>query len=192
MGRVLITNAAAVSMMVLTHSTSAALHTIDPWYATLINMPVGAQVFALLLFGYWVLPGLLLGSILSYIIFPILSYNNGFSYDAGAILVDCLAPAVALYSMHFFRLASFFTGIFGSPITKKQHLQALKEEQKLIGPGIYFGDAKSDEDAAAAFGLDFVFISGVSDWVEGDSYCTENNIMQFTNFHDLNESILGG
>ncbi len=109
MGRVLITNAAAVSMMVLTHSTSAALHTIDPWYATLINMPVGAQVFALLLFGYWVLPGLLLGSILSYIIFPILSYNNGFSYDAGAILVDCLAPAVALYSMHFFRLASFFT-----------------------------------------------------------------------------------
>jgi len=41
----LITNTAALSMMVLTYSTSAALHTIDPWYATLINMPVGAQVF---------------------------------------------------------------------------------------------------------------------------------------------------
>ncbi|HIF88555.1 MAG TPA: hypothetical protein EYG22_03265 [Candidatus Thioglobus sp.] len=105
----LITNTAAVSMMVLTYSTSAALHTIDPWYATLINMPVGAQVFTLLLFGYWVVPGLLLGTILSYIIFPILSHDNGLSYDAGAILVDCLAPVVALYSMHLFKLASFFT-----------------------------------------------------------------------------------
>ena len=50
-----------------------------------------------------------IGAALSFIIFSVLGYNVGLGFDLGINLIDCLAPAVALMAMHFFRLASFFT-----------------------------------------------------------------------------------
>jgi hypothetical protein len=109
MKRLLLGNLVAIQLMILSHAALAGLYTIDPWYVDLINLPVGSRISLLLIFGYWVLPGLFIGTALSFTIFSVLGYDTGFGFDLGVNLVDCLAPAVALMAMHFFRLSSFFT-----------------------------------------------------------------------------------
>jgi len=110
MRRLLLGNLVAVQLMVLSHAALAGIYTIDPWYVDLINLPVGSRIALLLIFGYWVLPGLFFGTVLSFIIFSVLGYQTGLAFDLGINLIDCLVPAVALMSMHIFKLSSFFTG----------------------------------------------------------------------------------
>jgi len=64
-------------------------------------------------------------------------------------------------------LAAFMTGIHGSPTPKREHLDRLRSEGELLPGGIYFGDAELDMQLAESFGLDFVFVAGVSDWEDG-------------------------
>lgn len=71
----------------------------------------------------------------------------------------------------------YFKNIYGSPTTKKAHLANIETKKTL-----YFGDAKSDYDAAIAFDIDFIFISGVSEWVDGIEFCKKNNLLQFKDF----------
>jgi len=104
-----IANLVAIVTMVLSHSTVAAVYTIDHSYVEWFNAPLGPRIVLLLLFGYWVFPGLFLGTVLSYLIFDVLSLNQGFTIDLTLNFVDCIAPVVALYIMHFFRIAAFFT-----------------------------------------------------------------------------------
>lgn len=82
-------------------------------------------------------------------------------------------------------LDDHFVEILGSPKTKIDNLKVLKEKGYLEGPGVYFGDAKSDLTAAAEFGLDFVFVHGVSEWKDGVSYCSSHQIPMIENFMDL-------
>ena len=64
-------------------------------------------------------------------------------------------------------LAELVTGIHGSPTTKEAHLDRLFDEGELFPGGVYFGDAELDMVLAEDFGLEFVFVAGVSDWAEG-------------------------
>jgi phosphoglycolate phosphatase-like HAD superfamily hydrolase len=77
-------------------------------------------------------------------------------------------------------LSHYFKTIYGSPATKKDNLAAIKPEKSL-----YFGDAKSDYEAASVFGMDFVYISGVSEWTEGMKFCQQNNIVIFKDFSEF-------
>jgi phosphoglycolate phosphatase-like HAD superfamily hydrolase len=60
-----------------------------------------------------------------------------------------------------------FAGIHGSPTPKREHLVRLFASGELVREGVYFGDAELDMQLAEQFGLDFVFVAGVSDWAEG-------------------------
>ena len=40
--------------------------------------------------------------------------------------------------------------------------------------GIYFGDSKSDMEAAGQFGLVFIFVRGVLEWEEGNNLLRGN------------------
>jgi phosphoglycolate phosphatase-like HAD superfamily hydrolase len=64
-------------------------------------------------------------------------------------------------------LAPLLSGIHGSPTPKREHLERLREEGELLPGGIYFGDAELDMQLAECFGLEFVFVAGVSDWQQG-------------------------
>ncbi|HVH99935.1 MAG TPA: HAD hydrolase-like protein, partial [Enhygromyxa sp.] len=64
-------------------------------------------------------------------------------------------------------LAALMTGIHGSPTPKREHLERLREEGELLPGGVYFGDAELDMQLAECFGLEFVFVAGVSDWQQG-------------------------
>jgi len=74
----------------------------------------------------------------------------------------------------------YFNTIYGSPITKKQHLATIKSTKSL-----YFGDARSDYEAANFFGMDFIYISGASEWIEGINFCQQNDIMIFKDFTEI-------
>lgn len=82
-------------------------------------------------------------------------------------------------------LDEYFAEILGSPKTKIDNLEILKQQGYLQGPGVYFGDAKSDLTAASEFGLDFVFVHGVSEWKDGVSYCSSREIPMIASFADL-------
>jgi phosphoglycolate phosphatase-like HAD superfamily hydrolase len=64
-------------------------------------------------------------------------------------------------------LAPFFCKVFGSPNSKIEHLQNLKDNGLLNEPGIFIGDALSDLEAAKKFALNFVFVEGYSLWKNG-------------------------
>lgn len=64
-------------------------------------------------------------------------------------------------------LAPLVSGVHGSPTPKREHLERLRSEGELLPGGVFFGDAELDMQLAESFGLDFVFVAGVSDWPEG-------------------------
>lgn len=79
-------------------------------------------------------------------------------------------------------LMKYFNDVFGSPSSKIEILSRLKAENKIIYPGLYFGDSRSDYLAASKFNLEFVYIRGASEWVEGTEFCLKNGIDIFDDF----------
>lgn len=82
-------------------------------------------------------------------------------------------------------LERYFAQILGSPTTKEQHLRALQEGGELTAPGVFFGDARKDMEVAEAFGLDFVFVSAVSDWPEGRGVAAERGHAVIEDFRSV-------
>jgi phosphoglycolate phosphatase-like HAD superfamily hydrolase len=63
-------------------------------------------------------------------------------------------------------LRAFFTGVYGSPRTKSEIFQDLKD-RGLLEDAVFFGDARYDAEVAAAYGVEFVYVARYSDWPEG-------------------------
>ncbi len=82
-------------------------------------------------------------------------------------------------------LDPYFASVHGSPTSKTEHLATLRDAGKLRNPGIYFGDARLDMEAALAFGLTFVFIAGFSEWADGARVCAERNCVTINDFESL-------
>ncbi len=79
-------------------------------------------------------------------------------------------------------ISLYFKEIFGSPLTKTENLKLISGGQVDLLPGVFFGDARSDMLAAKEFNLDFVYISGVSEWEDGIKYCNEMNFPFYSDF----------
>jgi len=80
--------------------------------------------------------------------------------------------------------SSYFYGIYGSPENKQTHLSNIDRHFN-ISKGIYFGDAKSDYEAAKAFDMDFVYIYGASEWENGIKFCQKNDITTYKDFTEF-------
>jgi phosphoglycolate phosphatase-like HAD superfamily hydrolase len=76
-------------------------------------------------------------------------------------------------------LDRFFERVLGNPRSKEDNMQDLFEAGALEGRGAYFGDARLDMELAERFGLDFVFVSGASEWAEADRECRGERIRDF-------------
>jgi phosphoglycolate phosphatase-like HAD superfamily hydrolase len=81
----------------------------------------------------------------------------------------------------------YFKTIYGSPLSKVENLDIIAKSGVLSSSGVYFGDARSDYDAAKEYGLDFVFVSNVSEWKEGLDYCQVSQIPIVLDFSELRE-----
>jgi phosphoglycolate phosphatase-like HAD superfamily hydrolase len=74
-------------------------------------------------------------------------------------------------------LASVFDGgIYGSPRTKGEILLRQFESGQLAMPALFLGDSQYDHEAAILAGLDFIFISGWSEFSCWQAYCQANGV----------------
>jgi phosphoglycolate phosphatase-like HAD superfamily hydrolase len=70
----------------------------------------------------------------------------------------------------------FDAGLFGSPDSKDEILVREIATGNLQLPAIFFGDSRYDHQAATRAGLDFIFVSGWTEFAEWASYCAEHGI----------------
>ncbi len=78
-----------------------------------------------------------------------------------------------------------FTGVLGSPISKNQHIESMVKSNKLDYPVIFFGDARSDMDAALNNDIDFCFVSQFSEWPDGQSLVNDLMFNTINNFEEI-------
>ena len=61
----------------------------------------------------------------------------------------------------------YFEKIYGSPANKEENTIKVVSNMKKPIIGLFFGDSKSDFDAAKNYGIDFVFVKDYSEWENG-------------------------
>ena len=61
-------------------------------------------------------------------------------------------------------LSSYFEDIYGSPRTKSENLERIAKFSDIKDRCLFFGDSISDFQASKNYDIDFVFISGYSEW----------------------------
>lgn len=84
------------------------------------------------------------------------------------------------------QLADLFDGgIFGSPCTKDEILAREVNSGNIRLPALFLGDSRYDHIAATAAGLDFVFVSGWSEFHDYRPYCREHSIETTRNLSQL-------
>ncbi|MGZ8250874.1 MAG: HAD family hydrolase [Methylophilaceae bacterium] len=79
----------------------------------------------------------------------------------------------------------FDAGIFGSPDNKDEILARELAHGKIVKPALFLGDSKYDHVASTAAGLDFIFLSGWTDFEGWQEYCSSNKIVVLTSIGDL-------
>ncbi|CAG0957508.1 hypothetical protein MTYP_00541 [Methylophilaceae bacterium] len=70
----------------------------------------------------------------------------------------------------------FNAGIFGSPDNKDEVLARESGNGNLQKPALYLGDSKYDHQAAVAAGLDFIFVSELTEFAGWPDYCRLHGI----------------
>ena len=75
------------------------------------------------------------------------------------------------------KIADFFDGgIFGSPDTKDEIVERERANKNILAPTLFFGDSRYDHEVALRTGLDFVFVSGWSEFSEWPDYIEHNRL----------------
>jgi phosphoglycolate phosphatase-like HAD superfamily hydrolase len=92
------------------------------------------------------------------------------------------AQAEVRQAMNERHLDHFFSLILGNPRSKRENMQQLFDAGALKGRGAYFGDARLDMELAQQYDLDFVFVSGASEWAEADVEFHGKRINDFKEF----------
>ena len=81
---------------------------------------------------------------------------------------------------HLREIKSFFNyGIFGSPESKDNIIVKKIQDNSIIFPALYIGDSKYDHVVSKDNNLDFVFISGWTEFDDWEQYCKINNLESF-------------
>lgn len=81
--------------------------------------------------------------------------------------------------------AQLFREIYGSPAKKPDHLGNMLQAGMLEKPAMFFGDAKADFEAAKAFGLDFTFVFGATEWDAWQAHLSQEKVGYVKDFRDL-------
>lgn len=86
------------------------------------------------------------------------------------------------------QLDHYFAEIFGSPVTKIDHLKNVQRAGLLSKPGLFFGDAASDMEASDFAKLDFCLVHGFSHWKNGRAIAEKRKDQHFNDFTEILES----
>ncbi|MBE8718356.1 HAD family hydrolase [Cellvibrio polysaccharolyticus] len=86
---------------------------------------------------------------------------------------------------HKRNINDLFDQIFGSPDSKETILSREKESGNLNYPALFIGDSRYDHVAATKAGLEFIFLSGWSEFNEWEHYCETNKILHLKSISEL-------
>lgn len=86
---------------------------------------------------------------------------------------------------HNRKINHFFDKIFGSPDSKETILSREKEIGSLNYPALFIGDSRYDHIAASTVELDFIFLSGWSEFSDWKNYCETNKILHLKSISEL-------
>ena len=90
---------------------------------------------------------------------------------------------------HVFKERSLFDlfdgGIYGGPMTKDEILSSLINKKHIKFPALLLGDSKYDYEAASRAKLDFLFVTGWSEFKDWRNYCHSNQILSIKSLCDL-------
>lgn len=79
----------------------------------------------------------------------------------------------------------FDGGIFGSPNSKIEIINALLQAGQLFGKTLFLGDSKLDYECAKHFGFDFVFISSWTELRDWEIFCDSELIKSFSSLSEI-------
>ncbi len=79
----------------------------------------------------------------------------------------------------------FDGGIFGSPDTKEVILARELGNGTITKPALFLGDSTYDHRASTGAGLDFVFVSGWSEYEDWETYTTEHPLRPIHRISDM-------
>lgn len=79
----------------------------------------------------------------------------------------------------------FDGGIYGGPMTKDEILTSLFNKNHIKFPVLFLGDSKYDYEVAKKAKLDFLFVSGWSEFKDWQNYCNGNKISSIKSLCDL-------
>jgi hypothetical protein len=105
---ILLNNVVAMMMVMMVSSANFALESNISFIDGLLNLPTGARLGALLLFGVSAFPGVLAGTLFASAIYadPMSIHASIEVYDS---IVQATAPLIALVMMQQFKLSNFYT-----------------------------------------------------------------------------------
>src|SRR5690606_10215759 len=94
----------------------------------------------------------------------VIDYLSALPHGADRLVVSGVDSGELTLLLGQRHLLQWFDRVWGSPPAKAELLHALVGSGDVALPAIYYGDTEDDYHAARGAGLDFVFVSGCSDW----------------------------
>ncbi len=79
----------------------------------------------------------------------------------------------------------FDGGIFGSPDSKNVILKRALTRENIKKPVLFLGDTDLDHQVSVANGLDFIFVSGWTEFRSYEKYCIKYSIRNISKVYDL-------
>jgi len=109
----LLNNVVAMLMVMMVSSATFALELNISAIDGLLNLPAGARLCALLLFGMTAFPGVLAGTLLANVVYADPMSIHA-SVEVYSVIAEATAPLIALIMMQQFKLSNFYTskGVF--------------------------------------------------------------------------------
>jgi len=82
-------------------------------------------------------------------------------------------------------LTKYFNGIYGSPETKKDIAEMLRDDILIASPCVFIGDSKSDYLAAKVIEADFIFMTEFTEFKEYKKFFKDKEIISVKNLGDI-------
>lgn len=104
------------------------------------------------------------------------------SLEGRAVLVSGVETTELRGLVEGHGLTRYFAGIYGGPQRKSAVIKRLVRQGVITLPAVYYGDTEDDYEAATSAGLDFVFVSGATEFAGWREFVAEKGVRAIQDF----------
>ena len=84
-------------------------------------------------------------------------------------------------------LSKYFKCIYGSPETKNNLVEMIRDDVLIDSPYVFIGDSRGDYEAAEIIGADFIFMNELTEFHEWEVFFKDKNIKIIKNLHNISK-----